>query len=124
MYRAATEIVFRAGHWLQFGSGRREEPHEHDWRIRAVVGSPELDTDGLVMDFEGLGQLLHQIVQPLSQERALNDHPAFKNQNPSAEHLARYIYDQLKTMLPATAALQKIVVWEQEDCRASYQPSE
>jgi 6-pyruvoyltetrahydropterin/6-carboxytetrahydropterin synthase len=124
MYRVAKEIVFRAGHYLRFGQDRREEPHKHDWRIRAMVETPELQADELVMDFEELGQLLRQVVEPLTQVQMLNELSAFENQNPSTERLARYVYEQLKILLPETIHLREVVVWECEDCRASYRPSE
>lgn len=124
MYRAAKEIVFRASHYLRFGQDGQEEPHEHDWRIRAVVESSELPPDGMVMDFEELGRRLRQIAEPLRQAQMLNKHVAFENHNPSAEHLARYIYEQLEKFIPETAKLQEVVVWEQEDCQASYRPPE
>ena len=123
MYRLAKEIVFRAGHYLRFGQNRREEPHEHDWRIQAVVESPELNADELVMDFEELGRLLHQVVEPLTQVQTLNTHNAFTNQNPSTEHLARYIYKKLKLLVPETVQLREVVVWERSDCWVSYRPS-
>ncbi len=124
MYRVAKEIVFRAGHYLRFAQDRREEPHEHDWRIRAVVESPELNADELVMDFEELGQLLRQVVEHLTQVQMLNELSAFQNHNPSTEQLARYVYEKLKIIIPETVHLREVVVWEREDCRVSYRPAE
>ena len=124
MYRVAKEIVFRAGHTLRFGQDRREEPHEHDWRIRAVVESAELHADELVMDFEELGHLLHQVVKPLTQVEMLNELGAFTNHNPSTECIARYVYEKLKLLVPDTVHLREVVVWEREDCRVSYRPVE
>ncbi len=123
MYRVAKEIEFRAGHSIRFGPDRQEEPHQHNWRVRAVVESPDLPANKLVMDFEELGQLLRQVVEPLTQAEILNDLSNFANQNPSTECLARYIYDQLKILVPETVHLREIVVWEREGCRASYQPT-
>ena len=59
MYQVAREIVFRSGHFLRFGSDQQEEPHPHDWRIRAVVESSQLNADELVMDFEELREQYH-----------------------------------------------------------------
>jgi len=123
MYRVAREIVFRAGHYLHFGQNRREEPHDHDWRVRAVVESPQLNADELAMDFEQLGQLLRQVVEPLTQVQILNEHSAFQNHNPSTERLARYVYEALELLLPETVHLREVVVWEREDCRVSYRPA-
>jgi 6-pyruvoyltetrahydropterin/6-carboxytetrahydropterin synthase len=124
MYRIAKEIVFRAGHSLRFGQDRQEEPHKHDWRIRAEVESVDLPADGLVMDFEELGQLLYQVVEPLTQVEMLNELSAFANQNPTTERLARYVYEKLQILVPETVQLREVVVWEREDSRASYRPAE
>jgi len=124
MYRAAREITFRAGHYLRFAQGRQEEPHEHDWRVRAVVESPELNSHELVMDFDELGRLLRQVVEPLTQVQMLNEHSALKNHNPSTEHLARFVYEKLKILIPETVHLREVVVWEREDRRVSYRPEE
>ena len=60
LYRASTEIVFQAGHFLRFEM-EQEEPHRHDWRVRAVVESEELDENQLVMDFHLLAKrIVHQ----------------------------------------------------------------
>lgn len=123
MYRVAREIVFRAGHYLRFGQKRLEEPHDHDWRVRAVVESSQLNADELAMDFEQLGQLLRQVVEPLTQVQTLNELHAFQNHNPSTERLARYIYETLELLLPETVHLREVVVWEREDCRVSYKPA-
>ena len=123
MYRAAREIVFRTGHYLHFGPNRQEEPHAHDWRIQAVVESSQLNADELVIDFEELGQLLHQVVEPLTQVQTLNELSAFQDHNPSTERLARFVYEALEMLLPETVHLREVVVWERDDCQASYRPA-
>ena len=45
----------------------------------------------------------------------LNDLPLFKNQNPTAENLAREIFHKLSRLKP-----KKISVWESEKAVASY----
>jgi 6-pyruvoyltetrahydropterin/6-carboxytetrahydropterin synthase len=124
MYRVAREIVFHAGHYLRFGKDRQEDLHNHDWRIRAVVESPQLNADELVMDFEELDRCMHQVVEPLTNVRMLNELDAFAHHNPSTENLARYIYNKLALLLPDTVHLREVVVWERQDSRASYIPSD
>ena len=63
MYRAAVEITFHAVHALRIGS-ISEEPHEHLWRLHAVVETHQLDPDGLVIDFGLLRRRLQQIENP------------------------------------------------------------
>ncbi len=53
---------------------------------------------------------------------SLNELDYFKQNNPSAEHVAKYIYDRLAPALPAGVKLEYIAVDEQPGCRAEYRP--
>ena len=86
MYQVATESTFRAGHALVLRSGLREERHEHDGRVRATVGSVELDQDGLVIDFHLLEKRLAEAVSPLDGAVDLGDEAVLAGANPSARH--------------------------------------
>jgi 6-pyruvoyltetrahydropterin/6-carboxytetrahydropterin synthase len=119
LYRASTEIVFQAGHFLRFEM-EQEEPHRHDWRVRAVVESEELDENQLVMDFHLLAKLIEQVVQPFTKVEMINELPEFSGSNPSTEILARYIFDNLSPVLPGEVKLKEVIVWETDDCRAAY----
>jgi 6-pyruvoyltetrahydropterin/6-carboxytetrahydropterin synthase len=120
IYRVATEMSFRAGHYLMFEPSGGENLHEHEWKVRVSVESAQLDKTGLVMDFHRLAGLLKEVVTPLTKVEAMNSLPAFAKENPSTERVARYIYEQLHGEIPAGARLREVVVWETPDCRASY----
>ena len=119
LYRAAKEIVFRAGHYLRYGS-EQEKGHEHHWRVRAVVESEELDESHTVMDFHLLGKWLEEIVEPFTKVKMINDMPEFEQSNPSTEQLARYIHEKLVSRLGGQVRLKEVVVWESPDSRASF----
>jgi len=121
MYRAAVEITFHAVHALRIGS-ISEEPHEHLWRLHAVVETHQLHPDGLVIDFGLLRRRLQQIVKPLSDADSVNSLPALAGGNPSTERFARYIYDQLAKHLPPRVRLHQITLYETPDCWACYCP--
>ena len=120
IYRAAVEEHFRAGHYLIFGPGRRVEVHEHQWQVRAVVEGREVDHAGMVMDFQVLGRLLKEAVEPLSSVPIINDLEAFRGVNPSTERIAQYIFERLAGQISGSAVLREVVVWETQRCRASY----
>lgn len=128
MYSIAAEIVFNAGHYLVGSHGKQEQPHHHDWRVRATVESAQLDNCGLVMDFQMLQRLLRQIVEPMKQAEFINNLTELAagddtNINPSTERIARYIYDGLARQLPGRVHLTEVLVWETPDNRAAYRPT-
>ena len=116
----ATEIEFEAGHYLRFCSGFCEEPHRHRWRVRAVVQRDELDRDGLVIDFHELEKFLGEIVEPLGKVEMINELPEFAERNPSAEQVAKFVFEALSKRIAAGVTIQKVCVWEAENCCASY----
>lgn len=119
MYRVSTEMRFRARHWLALPKFQ-EEPHEHDWRVRASVAAEELDRHGLVMDFNRLQQALGQAVGPLVQAGCVNDLWVFGGKNPSTEHLAEYIFEEVAKLLPGRVRLVEVTLWETAESCATY----
>lgn len=108
---------FSASHQLRLYDGSLEPLHGHNWHIIVTVSSPRLDAIGVVMDFHELQRLLRAITDPMH-NRHLNDLPAFAARNPSAEHVALHIAEQLK--LPGDVALESVEAWETPDCRARW----
>ena len=51
MYRVTVTGRFSAVHGLRYGDGRQEPPHEHQWSVEVCFAGPELDRDGLLVDF-------------------------------------------------------------------------
>ena len=122
MYTAAAEITFQVGHYLTLGPKQTEPPHQHNWRIRATVQTPKLDSDSLVIDFTLLTRLLHQAADPLAQANLINELPDFTGRNPSTELIARYVYERLAPLLPPAVKLKEVTVWETPHARAAYSP--
>ena len=120
MYKVESEIEFEASHYLLLAGGQREETHSHPWRVRASVEADGLDESGLVMDFHHLQRLLAEIVAPMSMAGVINEMSEFSNDNPSAERIARYIYEQLAGRLAGNVRLAEVLVWEGIGCRAGY----
>jgi 6-pyruvoyltetrahydropterin/6-carboxytetrahydropterin synthase len=111
---------FAAAHQLRLYDGSLEPLHGHNWRVRVVVSSAQLDSIGTVMDFHELERLLDAIIVPLH-NRHLNEVPPFaQGLNPSAENVAFHIGRSLK--LPAGVRLILTEVWETENCSAIFRP--
>lgn len=108
---------FSAAHQLRLCDGSLEPLHGHNWRVKVTVGAPRLDSIGVVMDFHELERLLDGVIGPMH-NRHLNDLPAFKASNPSAENVALHIGTQMR--LRQGVQLLAVEVWETEDCSAVY----
>ncbi len=120
MFEVTYETGFCATHQL-VRDGRPLEPlHGHDWRVEVTVAGETLDGSGLLLDFEDLKRVLAAIVGRYHYGD-LNTHPDFHGQSPSAEVVARHIFDEARRLLgPAGAALVRVLVHEAPGCSASY----
>lgn len=86
---------FSGGHHLRNYPGNCEKPHGHNWKVKVTVRASKLDELGMGIDFKSLKQIVNNVIDDLD-HTDLNDHPAFKNVNPSSEHIAMHIFSELK----------------------------
>ena len=98
MFDIFIKTHFAGAHHLREYPGNCEQPHGHNWKVQVTVRATELDELGMGIDFKVLKQKVNAVVDELD-HRDLNEHPAFVNQNPSSEHIAVFIFDQLKATL-------------------------
>ncbi len=120
MYEVAYETTFCATHRLT-KDGRPLEPlHGHDWRVEVVAGGAALDAIGVVVDFEHLKSVLGEVVAGFHY-RDINEHPGFVGTSPSAEAVARYVFDAVRKGLGEEGGrLLRVRVWEAPGCSATY----
>jgi 6-pyruvoyltetrahydropterin/6-carboxytetrahydropterin synthase len=122
MYELHVTEHFSAAHHLRGYGDPCEQVHGHNWKVTAFVHCEQLDPVGLGIDFRTLRRRLREVLADLD-HRDLNDTPWFRETNPSAEQLARHVYGRLVQQLAGTpAVLARILVQENEDTGASYQP--
>lgn len=84
--------------------------HGHSFKIEVYLNGPVQETTGWVLDFADIGRAFQPLYEQLD-HRYLNDIEGLEN--PTSEHLARWIWQRLKPVLPP---LSKIVV--RETCTA------
>ncbi|MDA8161860.1 MAG: 6-carboxytetrahydropterin synthase QueD [Desulfobacteraceae bacterium] len=85
---------FSAAHYLRDYPGNCERMHGHNWDVEVTVGAEKLNSIDVGIDFRDLRKALYSVLDGLDHTN-INDHPAFKRQNPSSERLAEYIYKML-----------------------------
>jgi 6-pyruvoyltetrahydropterin/6-carboxytetrahydropterin synthase len=124
MFEVSVEADFAAAHSLRGYQGKCEALHGHNYRVRLVVAGEQLDKIGLLQDFTVLKKALRAVANHLDHKH-LNELPPFDAVNPSAENLARYIYDETTKQLAGQmngSAVASVTVWETETAFATYQP--
>ncbi len=120
MYELTLLDVFSAAHRLPGTGGRCEQLHGHNWKVEVRVRADAVNKVGMVIDFHDLKAMTREVLEGLD-HILLNDHGAFKDQLPTAENLAHYIYTELSRRLPANEIhLDRIRVWESETTAAAY----
>ena len=119
MYTVTVSAEFTATHAVPMPDGSLEAPHAHDWAVRACFAADELDDAEMVVDFLRARDALQQAVATLV-GADLNRADALKGRLPTAEVVARYVFDYL-----AAAGLSEtyaVAVREAPGCLAVYQP--
>ncbi len=118
MYIVTVEAGFSAVHRLRHADGMVEPLHGHDWVVRVHFTRPDLDDNGMVVDFHQAERALQEVVQHLH-HTDLNGNEAIRGRNPTAEVIARHIYERLRALGMATA--RRVEVTEAPGCVAAYQ---
>ncbi len=120
MYELTVVEDFSAAHSLPSSGGKCERLHGHNWKVEVQVWADRLDEVGMAIDFHDLRSLLRPILEELDHSH-LNDHPAFQTHSPTAENIARHIYQRLADLLPAKKVrMGRVRIWESEDTAAAY----
>jgi 6-pyruvoyltetrahydropterin/6-carboxytetrahydropterin synthase len=123
MYSVRVEAGFAAAHSLTHYHGKCERLHGHNYRVLAWARGEELGEGGMLIDFILLKGALREIVGELDHTN-LNDEAAFSG-DPSAERIARLIFDRLEARLVAakvdSSALFAVEVYETPTSMARYE---
>ena len=123
MYRIGVECRFSAAHRLEGHRGRCSRLHGHSWRVEAVFAADEISSGGMLLDFDDARAALEDAVAPFD-HRFLNEVEPFDRVAPTAENVAREVFDRLDSRASGSswrAGLESVKVWESEDAWASYE---
>jgi 6-pyruvoyltetrahydropterin/6-carboxytetrahydropterin synthase len=133
MYEVTRKIPFCYGHRLLNYSGKCRNLHGHNGTAVITIRSQELDELGMVMDFSDIKAvvskwideeldhrlLLHKDDPAIPWLRELNEPIVVMDINPTAENIARHIYDFVASCgFPVT----EVTLWETDNCFATYSP--
>ena len=123
MFEVTIEETFAAGHALRNYRGKCENVHGHNYRCQVTITGSELDSVGLLVDFVDLKKTVHAVLDRMDHQW-LNEFPPFDVLNPSAENMAKYIYDEVHAGLGAKEGIRvgQVRLWETDTASATYRP--
>jgi 6-pyruvoyltetrahydropterin/6-carboxytetrahydropterin synthase len=97
--------------------------HGHNYRCQVSVEGSTLDEIGLLVDFVELKRIVHAVLDRMDHQW-LNEFPPFDALNPSAENMARYIYEEISAGLRAREGVRlgSVRLWETDTASVVYRP--
>ncbi len=120
MYEVKINTTFSAAHQLRGYDGKYENLHGHNWGATVLVEAKELDAIGLGIDFVVLKKKVETILSKLDYQN-INEIPPFDKQNPSAENIARWVFEELSADIGSdTVKVKRVEIREMENCGAAY----
>ncbi|MFW0884101.1 6-carboxytetrahydropterin synthase QueD [Candidatus Acidulodesulfobacterium sp. H_13] len=126
MYELKVTSGFSSAHALKGYNGKCENIHGHNWQVELITVSDTLNDIGLVIDFKLLKKYLNEIMEMLD-HKFINEIEFLNGLNPSAENIARLIYEEFEKKIRvgkyANIGVKRINVYETASSMASYYKS-
>jgi 6-pyruvoyltetrahydropterin/6-carboxytetrahydropterin synthase len=119
-YTLAVTRDFVARHYLVGGDwGAENELHSHHYRVEVQLAGPTLDKHGYLLDIVALEAHLQELVA-YYRDQTLNDLPEFAGLNPSIEHLARILCQEVLSRVKEPLSAVQVKIWENDIAWAAY----
>jgi len=126
MFELSVSAEFEAAHRIEGYPGKCHRLHGHNWVVEVGVIGDKLNDLGMLVDFKEMKKEVNRVLDHLDHQY-LNELPAFTNgYNPTAEHIAKYVYDELKgsELLHAGCRLKYVKIWESPKSSVIYSEGE
>lgn len=121
MFEYRVKLSFAAAHKIDGHLGKCANLHGHNWDVEIHVVAEELNELGIGMDFSDIKRIANTVVDQLD-HIYLNDMPYFQTCPPTAEHVAKYIFEQTeKFYAQGGVRLVRVTIWETNGYGVSYQ---
>jgi 6-pyruvoyltetrahydropterin/6-carboxytetrahydropterin synthase len=120
MYTLAVKRSFVARHFLVGGDwGLENQLHSHRYQLEVRLEGQVLNPHGYLVDIVDLEAHLDELVA-YYREQTLNELPEFAGLNPSIEHFARLLGQELLSRLKDPLQALTARVWEDDVAWAAY----
>ncbi|MDI6844094.1 MAG: 6-carboxytetrahydropterin synthase QueD [Anaerosomatales bacterium] len=123
MYTLSVRYHFDAAHALRSYEGECRNLHGHTWDVEVTVVGDELDARDILYDFKDLKADLVEVLSAFD-HTYLNEVPPFDRLSPTAENLARVVFERMEDRVATATAgrvrLSEVAVWESPVARVAY----
>ena len=121
MFELTITAEFEAAHYIPNYPGKCSRLHGHNWRIEVTVLGNTLDKLGMLIDFHDLKDEVKKVTAKLD-HYYLNEVEPFSSIPPTAENIAKYMYEELSLLphLTDRCKLKSVKVWESPTSAVSY----
>ncbi|MBL1277323.1 MAG: 6-carboxytetrahydropterin synthase QueD [Ectothiorhodospiraceae bacterium] len=115
---------FASAHTLRDYPGACSRMHGHNWKVEAEVEASRLNNVGMAVDFKAIRQQVRKLTDILD-HRYLNDIKPFDMINPTAENIAKFLFNGLAEVLDdENIRVKAITLWETERACVRYEEND
>ena len=121
MYSLIVASKFDSAHHLRGHKGLCQRPHGHRFSYKVCLEGKILNELGMLVDFADVKVQMRARIEDWLDYQDLNQQEPFDKINPTAENLARFIFQTLREELNTDdIRVAWVEVWESEECGARY----
>ena len=111
---------FASAHSLRDYPGDCSRLHGHNWQVEVMVSSQVLDESGIAIDFREIKKQTKVVVKRLDHQY-LNEIQPFDVLNPTAENIAKYLFDEIGVLINNKDVIVKeVTIWETPRSAVTY----
>jgi 6-pyruvoyltetrahydropterin/6-carboxytetrahydropterin synthase len=122
MYEVTVETGFSGAHVLRGYAGKCGRLHGHNWKVVVTLATDRLDDVGMGVDFARVKDETRSILAQVD-HTCLNEVFPFTELNPTAENIAKWLWEMLAKRIEGSAvSVSRVTVWESDSACASFIP--
>ena len=111
---------FASAHSLRDYPGDCSRLHGHNWQVEVMVSSQVLDESGIAIDFREIKKQTKAVVKRLDHQY-LNEIIPFDVLNPTAENIAKYLFDEIGIFInDENVKVKEVLIWETPRSAVTY----
>ena len=111
---------FASAHSLRDYPGDCSRLHGHNWQVEVMVSSQVLDDTGIAIDFREIKRQAKVVVKRLDHQY-LNEIKPFDVLNPTAENIAKYLFDEIAILTnDENVKVKEVLIWETPRSAVTY----
>ncbi len=112
IYRVVVKSSFSSAHRVKLPNDEWEPLHGHNYNVEVCVRGDTLDKNGMLIDFFELREIISEVISKLNYSY-LNENKFFKDTVPTAENIAKFIFEEISNRI--SMKVDYVKLWETEE---------